>query len=104
MVEAVHVARSFVAGRSRADLDQDRQLLYAVLKAVEIIGEAASKVSLPTRVELSQVPWAGIIGMRNRLIHVYADVNTDIIWDTLAVNLDPLIREVEEALAGDVCG
>ena len=59
--------------RTRADLDTDRQLVLALVKAIEIVGEAASRVTAPTKQRLPEIPWDDIVGMRHRLIHAYYD-------------------------------
>jgi uncharacterized protein with HEPN domain len=71
MLDAAREASGFVAGRGRADLDRDRMLALALLKELEILGEAAGKVSEETRVACGGIPWANIVGMRNRLILGY---------------------------------
>ena len=58
MIEAAEAVETFVAGRHRADLDTDRMLLFALVRAVEIIGEAASRVSAETRATAPAVPWS----------------------------------------------
>lgn len=99
MVAAAHEAVGFAAGRQRAHLDQDRMLVLAVVKALELIGEAASKVSPAARAGAPNVPWAAIIGMRNRLIHGYFAINLDIVWTTVTAELPPLIAELDSLLA-----
>jgi uncharacterized protein with HEPN domain len=71
MVEAAESAQRFVASRTRADIDTDEQLRFALVRAVEIIGEGASRISPETRSTVHTVPWADIIFMRNRLVHAY---------------------------------
>jgi uncharacterized protein with HEPN domain len=83
MIDAGEDALRFVSGRARADLDRDVMLRFALVHAVQIIGEAASKVSAEGRAELPDVPWPTIIGMRNRLVHAYFDINLDILWSTV---------------------
>lgn len=63
---------------------------------LEIIGEAAAKISNESREELPQIPWLNIIGMRNRLIHAYFDINLDILWKTIKEDLPPLISELQQ--------
>jgi len=99
MLDAVREAQSFVASRSRPDLDSDRLLLLALLKDIEIIGEAAGRVSIETRTGLSDIPWQDIMAVRNRLIHGYFDINLDIVWNTLTEDLPPLAEKLERALA-----
>jgi uncharacterized protein with HEPN domain len=91
MIEAIEAAQSFVADRRREDLDHDRMLVFALTRAIEIVGEAASKVSEETRATLPDVPWGPMVGMRNRLVHAYFDVNRGILWDTVTVALPALL-------------
>ena len=98
MLEAAQDALRFSSGRVRAELDDDRQLTFALVKAVEIVGEAAYQMEDTTRGELSQIPWPDIVKMRHRLVHAYFDINLDILWDTVQRNLPPLIAELEKVL------
>jgi len=99
MLDAAGEALSFVAGRNSEDLGRDRMLVLALVKEIEIIGEAASRISDESRKALPRIPWPKIIAMRNRLIHAYADVDLSIVWDTLTGALPELLRELETALA-----
>ncbi len=99
MLDATREALSFIAGRSNEDLRRDRMLVLALVKEIEIIGEAASRISDESRKALPRIPWPKIIAMRNRLIHAYADVDPAIVWDTLTGALPELLRELEAALA-----
>jgi len=101
MIEAAETALEFVAGRSRADLDTDAMLRMALTRAVEIVGEAASQVSDEGRSELASVPWAQIVGMRNRLVHAYFEINRDILWDTVQLAMPALLAQLKPAFAGD---
>ena len=98
MLDAAREALSFAHGRTRGDLDNDRQLVLALVKAIEIVGEAAARVSEPTRRRLPDMPWERIVGMRNRLVHAYFDINPDIVWRTVQEDLPELIALVEKAL------
>lgn len=99
MLDAAREATSFVAGRTRSDLDTDRMRVLAVLKAIEIIGEAAGRVSEACRASVSDIPWPNIVGMRNRLVHGYFDINLDIIWQTATNELPTLIAALEKVLS-----
>jgi uncharacterized protein with HEPN domain len=79
MIEAAEICKCFVVGRDRRDLDDDIMLRFALVRAIEIIGEAASKMRPETRVAAPSIPWAAIVGMRNRLIHAYFDVDNDVL-------------------------
>ena len=100
MLDAAREAMSFAAGRSRDDLDRDRMLVLAVVKDIEIIGEAASRTSAATRAAHPDVPWAQIIVMRNRLIHAYFDVDLQVVWDTVTGDLPLLIAMLEPLVRG----
>lgn len=64
MLDAIQAASGFVIGRKRADIDTDQMLQFALVRAVEIVGEAASKVSSEGRAELPEVDWLDVVGMR----------------------------------------
>jgi uncharacterized protein with HEPN domain len=91
-------ALSFVKNRTRGDLDHDRMLSLALVRLVEIIGEAANYVSEPCQSRYFKIPWRQIIGMRNRMIHAYFDVDLDIVWQVITQDLGLLLIEVEKAI------
>jgi uncharacterized protein with HEPN domain len=95
MLEAAREAMAFAQGKKREDLDQDRLLVLGLIKAVEIVGEAASKISREYQADHPKVPWAAIIAMRNILIHVYFGIDLDEVWSTVQDDLPPLIAELE---------
>ena len=99
MVDAAETALRFVAGRGRADLDSDVMLRFAVVRAIEIVGEAAANVSDESRAETPEVPWARIVGMRNRIVHRYVDIDNDIVWVTLGAELPALLPLLRAVLA-----
>jgi uncharacterized protein with HEPN domain len=91
MVEAAESAVQFIAGRQRTDLDEDRMLLFALVRAIEVLGEAASRMSEEMRATHTSIPWRAIIGMRNRLIHAYFEINTAIVWQTVTQEIPTLL-------------
>ena len=95
--EALELSR----GRTRADLDTDRMLNLALTRLLEIIGEAAARVPPETKTTLPGIPWPEIVGLRNRLIHGYDNVNFDILWAILVDDLPVLIAELERVVTGD---
>jgi uncharacterized protein with HEPN domain len=96
MLAAARDARTFVAGRKESDLAGDRQLTLALLKCVEIVGEAAARVGQETRSKYPGVPWAHIVGMRNRLVHNYFDVDLSLLWTTVVDDLPELVAMLEQ--------
>ena len=73
----------------------------AILRSIEIIGEAASHVNPETREVHSEIPWHEIIGMRNRLVHGYFEVNFIRVWDTVTQDLPALIAQLEPLFPTD---
>jgi len=102
MADAAREALSFIEGRTRADLETDRMLVLSLVKEIEIIGEAASKVSRETRDVLPDVPWPDLTGMRHRLIHAYFDINVEVVWQTIVQDLPSLLSVLERTLEGHV--
>lgn len=99
MRDAAREAAGFVATRSYADLHADRQLTLALVKEIEIIGEAAARLSDETRGTIADIPWADVIGMRNRLVHVYFDIDLERLWDTVQQDLPQLAAELDKHLS-----
>ena len=99
MLDAARRATAFLGSRSSAELERDEVLTQALVRMLEIIGEAASQVSVRGRELWIGIAWRPIIGMRNRLIHAYFDVDLDVVWHTTVDSLPPLIMELEKILA-----
>ena len=97
--DAARQALAFVRGRSRAELDQDPMLSLALVRLLEMIGEAARVISPEFRERYPNVPWKQMAGMRHRLIHGYFDVNLDIVWQTVQQDLPPLLAQLEKILS-----
>lgn len=98
MRDAAREAAAFATGCTPADLAKDRLRALALVKSIEIIGEAASKVSAHTRSQYPQIPWADIVGTRNRLIHAYFDIDLERVCDTITSDLPSLLSSLESAL------
>ena len=92
MLENARLARQFMQGKTRDDLNTDILLAYAVVRALEVIGEAANHVTAETRAHLPDMQWSDIIGMRNRIVHGYNNVNHDIVWNVVQEQLESLIE------------
>lgn len=101
MLQAAKKAVAFCRNKTRQDLDRDELLALAMVRLVEIIGEAARSVGEETRGELAAVPWQQVIGTRDRLIHGYGQVDLDIVWSIIADDLPVLIRNLENAGTGN---
>ncbi len=75
-------------------------LVLSLVKDIEIIGEAATRISEDCRRESPEIPWRNIVTMRNRLIHGYFDINLDIVWKTVTEELPPLSVHLQKARDG----
>ena len=100
MLDAAKECLSFVKGKTRKDLNTNKILVYALVKVIEIIGEAASKISGDFKNKNSEIPWQDIVGMRNHLIHVYFDIDLDILWDTVNKDLPILLKALKKLKSG----
>lgn len=92
--EAVEMAR----GCTIVDLPNNRMLNLALVRLVEVVGEAANQVSEFRRTLHPEIPWAEIRGMRNRIVHGYDNINFRILWDVITLDLPPLIDILERIL------
>ena len=95
MLLAARDAMAFAAPLTFSEFEDDRLYQLAILKSVEIIGEAASRVSEETKAKHPEIPWAAIIGMRNRFVHAGFTIQRDILWRTVQDDLPPLIAQLE---------
>ena len=99
MLDHAREAAALVSGKSRSQLDSDRVLSLALVRLMEIIGEAASRVSECSRRRHSDIPWPAIVSLRNRLIHAYDAVDMDILWQIIQDDIPSLILELERAVS-----
>jgi len=93
-------AMDLLSDRSREALCRDRVIQLALTRLVEIVGEAANRVSADGRRRHPEVPWPKIIGMRNRLIHGYDVIDYDLLYNTIRTDLPPLIQQLR-AIVGE---
>jgi len=98
MFDACKKALQFTKEKSRNDLETDEQLTLALVRLMEILGEAATKVTLEVQNRHLLIPWKRIIGTRNRLIHGYDKVNLDILWQIITVDLPDLSNSLQIAI------
>lgn len=104
MVDAAQEAVTFMNGRTRADLQSDRMLALSATKDIEILGEAAARVSSATRALLPQFPWDRAISMRNRLVHGYFKIDFEVVWGTVHQDLPLMIEFIESLIPSDSTG
>jgi uncharacterized protein with HEPN domain len=95
MVDSAVEAVELIQGKARTDLDTNRVLGLALVRLLEIVGEAASRVTIGTRQQTPNIPWSQIVSLRHRLIHGYDTINMDILWKILTDDLPPLIAQLQ---------
>ena len=101
MLDAARHAGEFAVGMTRSSLEQDILRQYALARAVEVVGEAARNITDECQMKYSQVAWAEIKGMRNRLAHAYFDVNLDVLWHAVTVEMPALVQQLEDIIDDD---
>ncbi len=94
-------AMNFVDGLSFENFMKDSKTTHAVFRAVELMGEAAARISEEYKSLHPDIPWAEIVGMRNRLIHVYFDIDYETVWETVKTDIPKLIQMIEPLLEGN---
>lgn len=104
MLDHAREVISLVVGRSRSDLDSDRMLNLSLVRLLEVIGEAARRVPAEVQARHPQLPWARLIGLRNRLIHGYDQVDMDILWQIASADAPALLDQIEAVLAQEGTG
>ena len=95
MLAHAREAHGLLAVESLSSFCDNRVLQLALTRLIEIVGEAAHRVSEPTQQAHPEIPWPRVIGMRNRLVHGYDAVDYDLLWDTVVIDLPPLIAALE---------
>ena len=98
MLDHACEAIAFLDETSAEDLAADRKLMLAVIRLIEVVGEAANRVPRDVQVKHSAIPWRDIVGMRNRLIHGYDELDGPRIWSTVMEDFPALVRDLERAL------
>ena len=95
MLEAATKIRAFTSGLTREAFRSDEITHLAIIRLIEVIGEAARQVSAEFRASHPDIPWRAIIGMRNELIHAYHHVNLDNVWQVATESVPELIAQLE---------
>lgn len=98
MLDHAREAVDMIKGKREKDLKNERMLELALVRLIEIVGEASARISPEEQEKWPSIPWQHVIGMRNRLIHGYDSVDIKILWNTLDEDLPKLIRALEKIL------
>ena len=98
MLDNAREAVAMIEGKGRSDLRRERMLELSLIRLIAVVGEAAARVTDEGQAKYPSIPWRQVVGMRNRLIHGYDQVDLHILWDTIEEDLPPLITELEKIL------
>jgi len=101
MLDAANEIVSFTKDISQTEFEHDRKIQLSVVHLLEIIGEAGNQVSDDVKNHNTIIPWNHIIGMRNRLIHGYFDIDLNIVWKTAREDIPPLIDQIKDILLSE---
>ena len=96
ILESAKIILDYVSGKTWERFHEDMQCQDAVIRRIEIIGEASRRVSEETRAMHSQIPWREMTSMRNLVIHEYDVVDIGQVWDTVQNRIQPLIKELSK--------
>ena len=100
MLDAIERMRRYLEGVNLEEFEANEVLQDAVIRQLEILGEAASRVDSEVRRSSPEIPWSKVIATRNRLVHGYLSVNLEIVWHTATHHVPPLKKDLEEAIRG----
>lgn len=98
IIDSIREALEYIAESDRASFCGNRLLQHGLVRCIEVIGEASSRLSQSLRDANPHIPWAAIIGMRNRIIHAYYDIDIDLVWKTATEDLPVLLPKVESII------
>lgn len=90
---------AFTQGETRESLARDEKLQLAVVRLIEIIGEASSRLTDDLKQQYPAIPWLAVVGMRNRIVHAYFDIDLNVVWDTAVEAIPTLLAQVEDILS-----
>jgi uncharacterized protein with HEPN domain len=101
MLEHASEALEMIRDRTRAELDTNRMLQLALVHLVQVVGEAATRVSRAGQAAHPEIPWGSAIATRHRMVHDYDRIDYDVVWDTIVEDFPLLVAALERALLGD---
>jgi uncharacterized protein with HEPN domain len=103
VIKAMNKAVKFVEGMSYKEFIQDEKTVFAVIRAIEIIGEAVKNIPDDVRKTYPEIPWRGMAGMRNKVIHEYFGVDPEVVWKTIRERI-PEVKPLFEKMLKDLQG
>lgn len=104
IMDSINAVEEFVKGMDYEDFKKDRKTIFAIIRGIEVIGEASKNIPRTIRSKYPEIPWEDMAGMRDKLIHEYFGVDIDILWKTIQQDLPQLkifVLKVIEELKGE---
>lgn len=101
MLDMAQKALLIAGGKGRAEFDRDEVLQLALTHLLQVIGEAAARVSAEFKAAHRGIPWEAIVGMRHKVVHDYLSVDHEIVWDTVTGDLGPLVAQLQKLVPQD---
>ena len=98
ILDSINDIESFIRGMSFEEFKRDKKTTYAVVRSIEVIGEATKKIPKALKDKHKEIPWKKMAGMRDKLIHEYFGIDVEILWKTIKEDLPPLKPLIEEVL------
>lgn len=100
MLDTARRIRALARSHTHESLETDEVAHLALLHLIQRLGEAASRLSADFRASHDEFPWAEMIGMRNRIVHSYDDLDAEIVWQVASADIEPVLAALERVLAG----
>jgi uncharacterized protein with HEPN domain len=98
ILDAMDKAQGFVKGFTYKEFEADARTSFAVVRALEIIGEATKRLPVSLREQYPAIPWRGMAGMRDRIIHGYDTVDLQIVWDVVQKDIPDIRPQIQQIL------
>ena len=98
MLTAIAETKSFTSGMGLFDFKTDKKTINAVVRSLEVIGEATKRIPEALRLQYPEIPWKRMAGMRDKLIHQYFGVDLDMVWEVVSSELPPLEPLIQKVL------
>ena len=100
ILDSINDIENFVRGMGFEEFKRDRKTINAVVRSIEVIGEASKKIPRSLKAKYRGVPWREMAGIRDKLIHEYFGVDVDILWKTAKDNIPPLKQVIQDMMKG----
>ena len=100
MLDSINEIEDFVGDLSFEEFRRDRKTINAVVRSIEVLGEASKRIPIALRAKHGEVPWRKMAGMRDKLIHEYSGVDVEILWKTAKDDIPPLKQLIQNVLKG----